>query len=112
MTAERAWVRFLADPTYTPRLRSVLTDVTTDLLLLSVSLRAPLFEQLSRFDEELEDRHVAFKGVTNDKTTFVPIDLLIRDALDVLEVSVSCLVMDRCSSPHQEENALHEIDED
>ena len=105
---ERAWVRFFADPTYTPRLRSVLTDVTIDLLVLSVNLRWPLFEELRPFAEELEDRDVAFKGLTNDNTSFVPIELLLRDAL---EVSMSCLVMDRCSSPHQEQNALHATDE-
>ena len=91
-----------------PRLRSVLTEVTVNLLLLSVNLRWPLFEELRPFEEELEDRDVAFKGLTNDNASFVPIELLRRHAL---EVSMSCLVMDRCSSPHQEQNALHETHE-
>ena len=80
------WVRFLSDPTYMRHLRSVLTDVTIDRLLLCVERGLPLLDVLRAFEKVLEDRGVAFEGVTDDKSTFVPIKLL---QLDTLEVTIS-----------------------
>ena len=75
-----AWVRFL---TYMPHLRSVLTDVTTSLLEECLKNSLPLLDFLRSFEEVLEARGVAFKGVTNDRSSFVPIKLLQRDSLEV-----------------------------
>ena len=51
-----AWVQFLSDPTYMPHLRFVLTDV-----------QSSFFGILFPFGKMLDDRGVAFKGVTNDQ---------------------------------------------
>ena len=69
---EPAWVQFFSDPTYMPYLHSVLTDMTG----------CPL-GTLHPFENVLEDRGVAFKGVMDDDSTFVPIKLLKRDTLEV-----------------------------
>ena len=102
---EPAWVQFFSDPTYMPHLRSVLTDMATHLLDLSVQFRRPFLEDLRSFEEELEDRGVAFKGLADDHTLFIPIKLLQRDTR---EVSISCSVIDRCSFPCQHQSALPE----
>lgn len=85
-----------------PHLRSVLKDMTTHLLDLSVQFRRLFLEDPRSFEEELEDRGVAFKGLTDDHTSFIPMKLLQRDTR---EVSISCLVIDRCSPPYQ-----HQVD--
>ena len=83
-----AWVLFFSDSTYMPHLRSVLTDATTSLVAICVHFSLPLLGVLRSFEEVLEDRGVAFKGVTDDGSTFVPIKLL---EWDTLEVSMSLL---------------------
>ena len=59
------WVQFFSDPTYMPHLRSVLTDMRSSRLDTACALK-----------KVFEDRGVAFKGVTKDGSTFVPIKLL------------------------------------
>jgi hypothetical protein len=81
-----AWVRFFSDPTYMPHLRSVLTDATKRLLAEYLGGDLPLLDLLRSFEKVLEDRGVAFKGVMDDYSSFVPIKILQRD---ILEVSVS-----------------------
>ena len=77
---EYAWVNFFSDSRYTPRLRSVLTDMTTNLLVQSVENPRSLFPVLQR---KIKDRDVAFKGLANDNTSFVPIELLQRDVFNI-----------------------------
>jgi hypothetical protein len=96
--AEIAWDRFFSDSTYTPRLRSVLTSATVDGLTLFGNIRRSRLPSLHSLDEKPKDRGVAFQGLTDDKSSFVPIELLYRKAF---EVRIFCLVMDRCSFPHQ-----------
>jgi len=79
---------FFSDPKYMPHLRSVLTDVTNSLLVRCLHSRLPLFDAIYTFEKVLEDRGVAFKGVMDDHSSFVPIKLLQRD---ILEVSLSLL---------------------
>ena len=69
---QAGWVQFFSDPTYMPHLRSVLTDVQASSLSTAYA-----------FEKVLEDRGVAFKGVTDNGSTFVPIKLLRWDALEV-----------------------------
>ena len=59
------WVQFFSDSTYMPHLRSVLTDMKSSWL-----------DTACAFEKVLEDRGVAFKGVTDDGSTFVPIKRL------------------------------------
>jgi hypothetical protein len=96
--AEAAWDQFFSDSTYAPRLRSVLTSATAGGLILVGNIRRSHLPGLHALDERLKDRGVAFQGVTDDNSTFVPIKLLCKKAF---EVRISCLVMDRCSFPHQ-----------
>ena len=77
---EYAWVNFFSSSRYTPRLRSVLTDMTTNLLVQSVKNPRSLFPVLQ---EEIENRDVAFKGLANDNTSFVPIELLQREVFEI-----------------------------
>jgi hypothetical protein len=70
-----AWLRFFSDPTYMPHLRTVLTDATKHHFLRCLLNGPPLLEVLRSFEKVLEDRGVAFKGVMDDYSTFVPINL-------------------------------------
>jgi len=78
-----AWVRFFSDPTYMPHLRSVLTDATMSLLAICLHSGLPLLDVLCSFEKVLEARGVAFKGVTDDNSSFVPMKLLQRSTLEV-----------------------------
>ena len=78
-----AWIQFISDPTYMPHLRSVWTDISNGRLELCLQASLPLLDVLRSFEEVLEARGVAFKGVTNDRSSFVPIKLLQRDSLEV-----------------------------
>ena len=80
---EPAWVRFFSDTTYMPHLRSVVTDVTMGLVSFCVDGGLPLLEVLRALEKVLEGRGVAFKGVTDDNSTFVPIKLPQRGTLEV-----------------------------
>ena len=80
---EPAWVRFFSDPTYMPHLRSVVTDVTIGLVSFCVDGGLPLLEVLRSLEKVLDARGVAFKGATNDNSTFVPIELPQEDTLKV-----------------------------
>jgi hypothetical protein len=71
-----AWVRFFSDPTYMPHLRTVLTDATKRRLVQCLYRGPTLLEVLRSFEKVLEDRGVALKGVMDDRSTFVPIELL------------------------------------
>ena len=93
--AEPAWVQFFSHPTYTPYLRPVSTDIITDEVGLSVKPHRTLLEILCSFEKGLKDRNVVFKGLADEKTSFALIDCLQRDTH---EVSMSCLVMDGCTS--------------
>jgi len=75
-----AWVQFFLDPMYMPHLRSVLTDVTKNLL---DQCFLPLCDAIRTFEKVLEDRGVAFNGVMDDRSSFVPIKRLHRDVLEV-----------------------------
>jgi hypothetical protein len=81
-----AWAQFFSDPTYMPHLRTVLTDATKGHLLQRLYGGPTLLEVLRSFEKVLEDRGVAFKGVLDDHSTFVPIKLLQRG---IVEVSMS-----------------------
>jgi len=76
-----AWVRFFSDPKYMPHLRSVLTDVTNSLLDRCLDTGIPFVDAVRAFEEVLEDRGVAFKGVMDDHSSFFPIKLPERDIL-------------------------------
>jgi len=78
-----SWVRFLSDPTYMPHLRSVLTDASKRFLALCLNSGLPLLDVLRSFEKVLGDRGVAFKGVMDDHSSFIPIKLLQRDTLEV-----------------------------
>ena len=97
------WVRFLSDPTYMPRLRSVLTDATAKFLELCLRTGSPLFDILRSLEEVLTSRGVAFKGVTSDKSSFFPIKLRQRTSL---QVSMSLSFIARRLHVHQHDNAL------
>ena len=99
---EPHWFNFFSYPTYTPHLRSLLTDLAPNGLVLSSKVRNDFLEDFCVFQMELERRGVAVKGVTNDELSFIPLNLL---PSDTDEVSMFCLVMDRCSYPHQHRNA-------
>jgi hypothetical protein len=96
------WVRFLSDATYMPHLRSVLTDATAMLLEICLRTRSPLFDILRSFEEVLTSRGVAFKGVTNDESSFFSIKPLQRASL---QVSMSLSFIAR-RLVHQHDNAL------
>ena len=83
---EPAWVQFFSDPTYMPHLRSVLTDMTKRTLYQWFHSSIPLLDILRSFEKVLEERGVVFKGVMDDYSSFVPIELLRRD---ILKVSMS-----------------------
>ena len=103
-----AWVRFFSDRSYMPHLRSVLTDVTASTVAICVRSELLLLDILLSFEEVLEARGVAFKGVTDDNSSFVPIKLLRRDALKVsmsLFSNASTLIFSTAS------HALHGNDE-
>ena len=72
------WVRFLSDPTYTPHLRCVLTDAKK--YQLEVSCLSYSGDVLRAFEEVLEDRGVALKGMMDDYSSF-PIKLLQKSTL-------------------------------
>jgi hypothetical protein len=78
-----AWIRFFSDPRYMPHLRSVLTDVTKSLLVHCFHNSLPLLDAIRTFEKVLEERGVAFKGVRDDHSSFVPIKLLQRDIFEV-----------------------------
>ena len=69
---QAGWVQFFSDTTYMPHLRSVLTYVQAHWLYTACA-----------FEKVFKDRGVAFKGVTNDSPTFVPIRLLEGYTLEV-----------------------------
>ena len=77
------WLRLLSDSTYMPHLRSVLTDATTRLLEICITRGHPLLDLLCSFEEVLGARGVAFKGMTNDILSFIPIRSLQTNALKV-----------------------------
>ena len=78
---EPAWVQFFSDPTYMPHLRSVLTDITKGNLLKWLYSSLPRLDVLRSFEKVLEERGVAFKGVMDDRSSFVPIKLLVSMSL-------------------------------
>jgi hypothetical protein len=93
-----AWVLFFSDPRYMPHLRSVLTDATKSLLVQCLHEGLPLLDAIRTFEKVLEDRGVAFKGVTDDHSSFVPINLLQRDIIEV-SMSLFSIVSILTSSP-------------
>jgi hypothetical protein len=105
---ETAWARFFSDSTYTPRLRSVLTNVTVDGLVLLRDIDLSALRSIHCIDEELEGRGVVCKCLADGDSSFLPIRLLQRNAL---EVSISCSVMDRCSSPYQYQIQYQQINQ-
>jgi hypothetical protein len=77
------WVRFFSDPRYMPHLRSVLTDAKKSFLGYCLHYDLPLLDTICTFEKVLKDRGVAFKGLAGDHLSFVPINLLQRDTLEV-----------------------------
>jgi hypothetical protein len=77
------WIRFLSDPVYMPKLRSVLTDATVGLLELCYDNGLPLLDVLRSLAKALEDRGVTFKGVTNNDSTFISISLVLGNTFVV-----------------------------
>ena len=92
------WVRFFSESSYMPHLRSVLTDATTNLLDLYLRSDFFLLDILRSIEEVLEDRGVAFKGMTDDYSSFFSIKLLQSSGFEVsMPVSI---ISAPCSSPY------------